>query len=107
MPHRLSRQRRHRTAVATLIMAAVTSLAGCAGTHPGAFQDTGGGPNCQIHQTQTPSKAYTGGAGGDTLANLTMMHYHVAHQAQPYCDGRPPTKTDKIWSDLYTRLTSP
>lgn len=107
MPHRLSRRRPHRTAgAATLVMAAVTSLAGCGGAHPGAFQDTGGGPDCQVHQTHTPSKAYTGGADGDTLAVLAMMHSHVAHRAQPFCDGRPPTKTDKTWSDLYTHLAS-
>ena len=108
MPYRLSRRRPHHTAVgaATLIMAAVTGLAGCCGTHSGTFQDIGGGFNCQVHQTQTPSKAYTGGADGDTLAILAMMHYHVAHQAQPYCDGRPPSAIDKTWSALYTHLTS-
>ena len=109
MPYRLSRRRPHRTAAraATLILAAVTGLAGCGGTHAGTFQDSGGGANCQVHQTRTPSKAYTGGADGDTLAILTMMHYPVAHQAQPYCDGRPPSAIDKTWSALYTRLTSP
>ena len=45
MPHRLSLRHPSRTAgAATLLMAAVTGLTGCGGTHAGSFQDTGGRP---------------------------------------------------------------
>lgn len=107
MPHRLSPRHPHRTAAGatTLLMAAVTGLTACGGTHAGSFQDTGGRLDCQVHQTRTPGKGYTGGADGDTPAILTMMHYHATHHAQPYCDSRPPTTIDQTWSALYTHLT--
>lgn len=94
------------TAVAAILFAATaTGLAAC-GVHTGAFQNDSGSPNCQVHQSNHPSTAYTGGTKGDTLAILTMMHYYTAHRAQPFCDGHPATATDKDWTALYTRLSA-
>jgi hypothetical protein len=36
---------------------------------------------------------------------LPFLAYFTANGNKPYCDGKPPTGTDKQWAELYVRLT--
>lgn len=87
-----------------LILAVVLGAAGC-GEATGAFHDSGGRPDCRIHQAAMPDKDYTGVTTADTQAILAMLRYLTAHRAQAYCDGRPASSTDRAWSMLYQRFT--
>ena len=60
--------------------------------------------SCMEHQTDTPGTAYTGGVNGDTAAILAVFRYYVANGSKPYCDGEPPTETDREWAQLVVDL---
>ncbi|MFJ7244419.1 hypothetical protein ACIQWA_07180 [Kitasatospora sp. NPDC098652] len=92
----------------TLTFAALIAtalLTGCATTRGAlnAQADTPS-PSCLVHQTKEPADRYTAGTGADTLSILEMMRYYTANGAKTYCDGKPPTSTDRHWTDLYTAL---
>ena len=60
---------------------------------------------CQLHQTDAPSSAYRGGPDSDPSLELPFLAYFTANGDKPYCDGKPPTATDKEWAKLYVQLT--
>lgn len=90
------------TALAVLVTAML--LAGCSG-EDGRF-DAGDTAEitCMEHQTSEPGPAYTGGEDGDTAAIFGMLRYYVANGSKPYCDGEPPTETDRMWAQLVVDL---
>ena len=95
-----------RMATGTALGCAIAlGTAGC-GQATGAFQESGGRPDCQIHQAAAPNTDYTGGSDADTWAILAMMRYFTAHRAQAYCDGRPASSADRAWSTLYQRFAA-
>lgn len=62
---------------------------------------------CMEHQTEKPGTAYTGGESATTALVLKMLRYYTANRAVPgFCDGKPPTGTDKAWAQLYVDLGS-
>lgn len=90
------------------------ALAGCSGGQPSTqavFQvQQGVQPNaasqpCQLHQTQAPTPDYGGGPHGVTARTLPFLAYYTANGDKRYCDGKPPTATDKKWARLYVQLT--
>jgi hypothetical protein len=60
---------------------------------------------CQLHQTDAPTSAYRGGPDSDPSLELPFLAYFTANGDKRYCDGKPPTATDKAWAQLYVRLT--
>ncbi|MFE3878632.1 hypothetical protein ACFXPX_30075 [Kitasatospora sp. NPDC059146] len=97
-----------RRAVRLLVpaLAAVTALAGCGGEPDGRFDAQAGtpSPSCIQHQSQDPGSAYTGREKSDPKSVLEMMRFYTANGTKTYCDGRPPTDTDRHWTELYTAL---
>ncbi|PYC70179.1 hypothetical protein C7C46_27635 [Streptomyces tateyamensis] len=85
---------------------ATAALTACGASSEGALdtQANTPAPTCLVHQTKNPAQRYTPGTGADTLAVLDLMRYYTANGTKPYCDGRPPTTTDKRWTQLYTSL---
>ncbi|GAA2088204.1 hypothetical protein GCM10009759_10180 [Kitasatospora saccharophila] len=81
-------------------------LAGCAGPPRGDLdpQAATPSPTCLVHQSHEPADRYTAGRDADTAAVLEVMRYYTANGRTPYCDGKPPTATDRAWQQLYTRL---
>ncbi|MFJ1706579.1 hypothetical protein [Kitasatospora sp. NPDC088346] len=97
----------HRTVpLAALLAVAVIVLSGCAGPDTGSLdaQRATPSPTCLVHQTKQPGDHYTSGTGADTRSILEMMRYYTANGGKAYCDGKPPTTTDRRWTDLYTDL---
>ncbi|MBA3418720.1 MAG: hypothetical protein H0U09_08490 [Geodermatophilaceae bacterium] len=79
-------------------------LTGCS-SDDGRFDPGGSGEiSCMEHQTEEPGTAYTGGENGDTAAVLAVLRYYVSNGAKPYCDGEPPTETDRMWAQLVVDL---
>lgn len=89
---------------AALLAAAV--LSGCASAHDGALdtQPSTPSPTCRVHQTAEPGSRYSAGPGATTRSVLELMRYYTANGTKTFCDGKPPTDTDKRWTDLYTEL---
>ena len=85
--------------------AAGVFLGGCGGGSDGRFV-TGDAAEltCMEHQPDAPGTAYTGGEDGDTAAILAVFRYYVANGSKPYCDGEPPTETDRMWAQLVVDL---
>lgn len=57
-----------------------------------------------MHQTKEPASRYTAGSRSDPRSVLELMHYFTANGTKTYCDGKPPTRTDHQWMDLYSKL---
>lgn len=92
---------RRRTALAVLPLL----LTAACTTDSGTFAAGGdASPACLRHQTNAPGPAYTGGADADTSQILQMLHYYTANGHKPFCDGKPPTTTDRRWVTLYVDL---
>ena len=95
-------------------LTAVVVLAGCSGggpprqavfrSQPGVHVDAAA-RSCQLHQTDAPTSAYRGGPNSDPSLELPFLAYFTANGDKPYCDGRPPTATDRAWAHLYVDLT--
>ncbi len=88
-------------------LAAVLSTAACgSASHEGSFdaQPSTASPTCLAHQTATPGKRYTGGEDSDPMSVLELMRFYTANGTKAYCDGGPPTATDKRWTTLYVTL---
>lgn len=97
-----------------VVLGAGLALAGCSGGGPAPqavfHVQRGVQPNaaeraCQLHQTDAPSSAYMGGQASEPTLELPFLAYFTANGDKPYCDGKPPTSTDKQWAQLYIRLT--
>ncbi len=66
------------------------------------FDDQGGqAQRCMTHQNRQPTPAYRAGATAVSEVELPMLAYYTANGEKPYCDGRPPTATDRTWLMLY------
>lgn len=61
--------------------------------------------SCQLHQTDAPTSGYRGGQASQPTLELPFLAYFTANGDKPYCDGKPPTATDKEWAKLYVQLT--
>ncbi len=67
-----------------------------------AFDDQGSQPQtCMTHQQRRPTAAYTAGNTAVSDVELPMLAYYTANGNKAYCDGRPPTATDRSWLTLY------
>ena len=102
MPNTLAR-----SAALAVLLAAAT--AGCS-TAPATLVTQpdfhpGGTVTCLMHQTDEPDAAFEGGPGSRPTSQLTFLAYYTAGGRAPFCDGQPPTATDKAWAQLYARLT--
>jgi hypothetical protein len=93
---------------------AALALAGCSGGGPArqaVFRSQSGlnvdaaARSCQLHQTDAPTSAYRGGPKSDPALELPFLAYFTANGDKPYCDGKPPTATDRAWAHLYVQLT--
>lgn len=103
-----------RVAVLLATVLAGLALAGCSGGGPPAeavfqiqkgVQPQAAARSCQLHQTDRPTRAYRGGAQSDPSLELPFLAYFTANGDKAYCDGKPPTATDKEWARLYVTLT--
>ncbi len=92
----------------TLVAVAVLSFAGCTGesADDGRFDrgEVEGELECMEHQAESPGTDYTGGTEADTAAILGMFRYYVDNGDKPYCDGDPPSDTDRDWAQLVVDL---
>jgi hypothetical protein len=104
----------HRAVAVLAVLTAALPLAACSGDRPASqavlHVQQGVRPNaadqpCQLHQTDTPTTAYRGGEASVPTLELPFLAYFTANGNKPYCDGKPPTGTDKQWAELYVRLT--
>ncbi|MFD8780914.1 hypothetical protein [Kitasatospora sp. NPDC059599] len=89
-----------------LVLLAAPLLAAC-GDEPGGSFDAQPGtpsPSCLLHQSREPGTDYTGGEKSDPRAVLEMMRFYTANGTKTYCDGKPPSDTDRRWTDLYAGL---
>jgi hypothetical protein len=100
--------------VRLLAVGAGLALAGCSDGSPAAqavfhvqrgVQPNAAEQSCQLHQTDAPTAAYRGGKASDPDLELPFLAYFTANGNKPYCDGKPPTTTDKNWAQLYVQLT--
>ncbi|MGW2787576.1 hypothetical protein ACWC3X_41340 [Streptomyces populi] len=89
----------------TALLGAI-ALGGCGTSADGRLDAQANDPTpvCRIHQKQLPGSRYTAGPKADTAAVLQMLRYYTANGAKAFCDGKPPTGTDRRWTDLYTAL---
>ena len=94
----------HRARPAVALTLGLALLAGCS-SDDGRF-DPGKGDQstCMEHQTESPGTAYTGGEDGDTAAIFAVLRYYVSNGDKGYCDGQPPTETDREWAQLVVDL---
>ncbi|WP_371791218.1 hypothetical protein OG285_15075 [Streptomyces sp. NBC_01471] len=85
---------------------AVLVLTGCSSEHGGSLDAQSGtpSPSCLVHQKDEPASRYTAGTRSDPRSVLELMRYYTANGKRAYCDGKPPTRTDQQWVDLYSRL---
>jgi hypothetical protein len=103
-----------RAATLLVLLTAGLGLAGCSGgrpasqavfhVQPGVHADAAR-QACQLHQTDPPTSAYRGGQASVPTLELPFLAYFTANGDKPYCDGKPPTATDKQWAQLYVQLT--
>lgn len=60
---------------------------------------------CMEHQPAKPGAQYTGGEDATTALVLKMLRYYTANRTViGFCDGKPPTETDRAWAQLYVDL---
>jgi hypothetical protein len=102
-----------RRAATAVVLLAGLGMAGCShepapqavfhvqhGVRPDAARQP-----CQLHQTDPPTSAYRGGQASVPTLELPFLAYFTANGDKPYCDGKPPSGTDKQWAQLYVQLT--
>ena len=78
---------------------------GCADDAGPVFNNEGGRElSCMQHQTEPPGSRYTAAERRNTAELLAVLRYYTAHGGKPYCDGAPPTDTDRAWAELYVQL---
>ncbi len=89
-----------------LALLAASLLAACGGEPDGSFDAQPGtpSPSCIQHQSQDPGTKYTSGETSDPRSVLEMMRFYTANGTKAFCDGEPPTDTDRHWTDLYAKL---
>ncbi|MFI8085328.1 hypothetical protein ACIF6L_31625 [Kitasatospora sp. NPDC086009] len=90
----------------SLLLLAAPLLTACGGAADGSFDAQPGtpSPSCLQHQAQDPGTKYTGGEKSDPRSVLEMMRFYTANGTKAFCDGKPPTDTDRRWTDLYAGL---
>ena len=100
-----------RTVALLATVAAATLAAGCGSSSGGAVFKTqpdlvvnAASQSCLVHQTQTPTAAYKGGAGATTSDELTFLAYYTANGNKKFCNGKPANAKDKQWAALYVSL---
>ncbi|MFD8737364.1 hypothetical protein ACFV06_20925 [Streptomyces sp. NPDC059618] len=91
--------------LAAALLGAV-AVGGCGASADGRLdvQANDPSPVCRVHQKEAPGDRYAAGAKADTGAVLRMLRYYTANGTKAFCDGKPPTGTDRRWTDLYTAL---
>lgn len=96
----------HRRIVPASVLLAALIVSGCAHPEGGSLDAQAATPTpaCRVHQTQQPSARYTAGAHSDPRSVLELMRYFTANGGKAFCDGKPPTRTDQRWTDLYSEL---
>ncbi|MFC9328829.1 hypothetical protein [Kitasatospora sp. NPDC057015] len=89
-----------------MILLPLPLLAACAADTDGSFDAQPGtpSPSCIQHQNQEPGTRYTGGETSDPRSVLEMMRFYTANGTKVFCDGKPPTSTDRRWTELYAKL---
>ncbi|WP_406114174.1 hypothetical protein [Streptomyces sp. NBC_01014] len=99
----MTHRRKTRFAAALLTAFAVS---GCAASPGGSLdaQSATPSPTCLVHQKKEPAERYTAGSEADPRSVLEMLHYYTANGTKAFCDGKPPTRTDRQWMTLYTSL---
>lgn len=70
-----------------------------AGFQPGAT------PPCLVHQTALPAASYEDSSGSGSADQLTFVSYYTAAGQLPFCDGRPAGDDDKMWAQLFAKVT--
>ncbi len=110
MPPRGSLRRAPHMAAAGLTLALLLSGCGSGSDDGGVFAtgDESAYPlACMEHQAEKPGAQYTGGERATTALVLKMLRYYTANRTVAgYCDGKPPTSTDRAWAQLYVELGS-
>lgn len=98
-----------RTHIAVAALSVVLGgLAGCGSGAGPVFDEEGGEPvSCMIHQAEPPGPRYTDPQSeeyntGDLFA---VLRYYTANGTKPFCDGAPPSETDRAWAQLYVDQT--
>ncbi|CRK57947.1 hypothetical protein [Alloactinosynnema sp. L-07] len=88
--------------------AALLALAGCSSAPDlgPVFDDEGRATTltCIKHQPAGPGPRYTDPAHRETGETLAVLKYYTQYGKTRYCDGTPPTDTDRAWARLYTEL---
>ncbi|XVV05994.1 hypothetical protein ACQPW3_11655 [Actinosynnema sp. CA-248983] len=86
-------------------------LVGCSAVEPAppdpgpVFDNEGAADvSCLQHQPQPPGARYTDDRIRRTDEVLPVLRYYTAHGRKPFCDGKPPSPTDRSWAELYVRL---
>ena len=72
---------------------------------PDGFVVQAASQSCLLHQTDAPTKEFTGGTAATLALQLPFMAYLTANGTKAFCDGKPATDTDKKWAELYVTLT--
>ncbi|MER8188677.1 hypothetical protein [Kitasatospora sp. NPDC094015] len=95
----------HRTLSLGALLA-VALLGGCSAPDAGSLdaQSATASPTCLVHQTKLPADRYAAGAGANTGSVLELLRYYTANGTKAFCDGKPPSGTDRRWMDLYADL---
>ncbi|MFJ4921664.1 hypothetical protein [Streptomyces sp. NPDC088725] len=96
----------YRRIISSVSLLAALALSGCAPS-PGGSLDAQPGtpsPTCRVHQRNEPAAKYSAGSRADTRAVLELLRYYTANGTKSFCDGKAASRTDRRWSDLYTRL---
>ena len=94
-------------AAAAVLCVLVGGLAACSGSAAsGQFDDQAGSRtlSCLEHQASAPGKDYSAGEHADTTRVLRLLRYYSGNGNRPYCDGKPPSKTDRAWARRYVDL---
>lgn len=65
----------------------------------------GAKPPCLLHQTARPNTAYEGGSSSRSVPQLTFLAYYTATGTKAFCDGGAASDTDRVWAQLYVKLT--
>lgn len=83
---------------------ALLAVIGCADDGGPVFNNEGGQQiSCLQHQPEPPGSRYTEAERHNTTELLTVLRYYTAHGTKPYCDGTPPTETDRAWAEFYVQ----
>ncbi len=84
---------------------ALLAAAGCSDNGGPLFNNEGARElRCMQHQSEPPGSRYTDPGRGNPAELLAVLRYYTANGTKPYCDGAPPSDTDRAWAKLYVQL---